>query len=49
MSHQKPNTFVFVKKGEGHFEPRRVGVLFETSDSVAIGYGLSENEEVGQF
>ena len=40
------DTFVFVKRDEGHFEPQKVTVLIETDDTVAIGSGLKENDEV---
>lgn len=39
-------TFVFVKSGEGVFEPRPVVIMFEAEGMVAIASGLSEGEEV---
>ncbi len=39
-------TFVFVKSGDGVFEPRPVVVMFEAEGMVAIASGLSEGEEV---
>lgn len=39
-------TFVFVKTGDGVFEPRPVVVMFEAEGMVAIASGLSEGEEV---
>lgn len=38
--------FVFVKKGEGKFEPRKVSVILETDSEAAIGDALSPGEEV---
>lgn len=38
--------FVFVTKGEGKFEPRRVSRVFETDDFVAVAGGVSEGEIV---
>ncbi len=40
------DTFVFVKTGDGEFEPRRVSILLETDDKIAIGSGLNVEEEV---
>lgn len=40
------DTFVFVKTGIGQFEPKRVTVLLETDDQIAIADGLSEGDEV---
>ena len=39
-------TFVFVKKKKGRFEPRKVNVLLETDEFFAIDDTLSEGEEV---
>lgn len=39
-------TFVFVKKGKGSFEPRKVSVFLETDDEAAISSGLMVGEEV---
>lgn len=38
--------FVFIKKGEGKFEPRKITKLFETDQYIAVIDGLSEGEEV---
>ena len=38
--------FVFVKKGEGKFEPRKVTKIFETDKYIAVIKGLHEGEEV---
>ncbi len=40
------DTFVFVKVDEGKFEPRRVTVLLETDNKIAIGSGLKEGDEI---
>ncbi len=39
-------TYVFVKKGEGKFEPRVVTVLLETDKEAAIAAGVKPSEEV---
>lgn len=39
-------TFVFVKKGKGKFEPRKVSVFLENDDDAAIGNGLMPGEEI---
>lgn len=39
-------TFVFVKKGEGHFEPRLVTVMFEADGKSAIASGVEVGEEI---
>lgn len=40
-------TFVFVKTGEGQFNPKKINILFETDKEAAIGGGeISANEEV---
>lgn len=38
--------FVFVKKGKGQFEPRKITKLFETDEYMAVLTGLDENEIV---
>lgn len=38
--------FVFVKKGHGTFEPRKVRVLLETDSDAAVSSGVSPGEEV---
>lgn len=38
--------FVFVKLGEGRYEPRKITKLFETDESMAVLSGLKENEVV---
>ena len=38
--------FVFVKKGQGQFLPRKVHIFLETDDDVAIGNGIKAGEEV---
>ncbi|MEZ4750405.1 MAG: efflux RND transporter periplasmic adaptor subunit [Bdellovibrionota bacterium] len=38
--------FVFVNKGEGHFEPRKIAVLFRVQDEVAVAEGLEEGESI---
>lgn len=38
--------YVFVKKGEGRFEPRKVIVMLETDDEVAIAKGVEPGEEI---
>lgn len=40
------DTFVFVKKGEGRFEPRKVQVYLETQSEAALAKGVSPGEEV---
>ena len=40
------DTFVFVKKGDGKFDPIRVNVILETEDRIAIGNSLNEGDEV---
>lgn len=39
-------TFVFVKKGEGIFEPRKVDVILEADNDAAISGNLTLDEEV---
>ncbi len=39
-------SFVFVKKGKGTFEPRKVAVLLETEDEAAIRSGVMDGEEI---
>lgn len=39
-------TYIFVKKGEGKFEPRIVSVPFETDQYVAIRSGVTAGEKV---
>jgi len=39
-------TYVFVDRGEGHFEPRKIELRFYAGDFAAIGDGLSEGEQV---
>ena len=38
--------FVFVKKDEGRFEPRKVNMILETDNDAAISKGLIPGEEV---
>ena len=39
-------TFVFINKGEGSFEPRKVSVFLETDQDIAIDSGVMEGENV---
>lgn len=39
-------SFVFIKKAEGNFEPRRVSVVLETDDDAALAGNVSLGDEV---
>ena len=39
-------TFVFIKKEDGHFYPRKITMLLETNRYVAVGNGVAPGEEV---
>lgn len=39
-------TFVFVYKGGGEFEPRKIIIKFRAGDDVAIAQGLEDGEEI---
>lgn len=39
-------TFVFVKQGEGKFEPKKVSVFLETDDEAAIASSLTPGEQI---
>lgn len=39
-------TYVFISKGEGRFEPRAVAPIRETEDYIALASGVKEGESV---